>query len=98
MGPIQDRKVAESAPTRFFIWSNFFFFHIKLIIVHEKLFHTYTHKKREQNDKVLLSKKRNNSEENDQWRAIVYRAPYKMWYPLRMHKGETRTQRTYDQL
>ena len=31
-------------------------------------------------------------------RAIVYRAPYKMWYLLRMHKGETRAEQTYDQL
>ena len=31
-------------------------------------------------------------------RAIVCKAPYKMWYPLRMHKGETKPQQTYDQL
>ena len=29
-------------------------------------------------------------------RAIVYRAPYKTWYPLRIHKGKTKTQETYD--
>ena len=64
----------------------------------KNFFCTYTQKKRKQNDKGLMSKKRNNNEENGQCRDIVYRAPHKMWYPLPMHKGETRTQRAYDKL
>ena len=66
--------------------------------MHKKTFFapTHTQTKKEQNDKGLMSKKRNNNEGNDQRRAIVYRAPYKMWYPLRMRKGETRIQQTYD--
>ena len=64
----------------------------------KNFFYTYILKKRKQNDKSLMSKKRNNNKGNDQWRAILYRAPYKMWYPLQIHEDKTRTERTYDQL
>ena len=76
MGPVQDRKVAESAPTRLSFGVIFFFFYINLITVHKKNFFTPTHTQiKEQNDKGLMSNKRNNNKGNDQRRAIVYRAP-----------------------
>ena len=65
MGSVQDREVAESAPTHLSFGENFFF-HINLVIVHKKLFYAFTHKKREQNDKGVMSKKRNNNKGNDQ--------------------------------
>ena len=48
MGPVQDREVAESAPTRLSFGVIFlFFFHINLIIVHEKnCLHLHTQKKK----------------------------------------------------
>ena len=64
MGWVQDREVAESAPTR--LSFRIIFFYINLIIEHKKIFYTYTRTKREQSDLGLMSEKRNNNEGNDQ--------------------------------
>ena len=66
MVPVRDREVAESAPTHLSFGVIFFFFYINLIIMYVKIFLHLRTQKRKQNDKDLMSKKRNNNEGNDQ--------------------------------